>query len=252
MTIGSTSSVKCVVVSQSMFFPWIGMLEQIRLADIFVHYDDVKFSKGSFSNRVQLKNHTGISWMTVPLDGLKSSQKINEVSVKPHDAWAVSHLNKIKENLQESPFLADAMFLYQSVVKRSFDNLGELAKASMLQLAEYFEISTGTEFIDIGHLNIKGSGSERVLSVVNALGGSTYITGKGALNYLDHELFEQSGVEVKYMNYQQKPYPQLHGEFTPYVTALDLVANCGKEGARFIQSESLHWKDYKKEEYGKS
>ena len=36
-----------VVISQSMYFPWVGMLEQIRLADVFVFYDDVQFSKAA-------------------------------------------------------------------------------------------------------------------------------------------------------------------------------------------------------------
>ena len=44
-----------VVISQPMLFPWVGMFEQIRLADVYVHYTDVQFSKGSFVNRVQIK-----------------------------------------------------------------------------------------------------------------------------------------------------------------------------------------------------
>ena len=48
-----------VVISQPMLFPWVGMLEQIMLADVFVHYADVQFSKGSFTNRVQIKDSTG-------------------------------------------------------------------------------------------------------------------------------------------------------------------------------------------------
>jgi hypothetical protein len=57
-------------------------------------------------------------------------------------------------------------------------------------------------------------------------------------------MFECAGVEVRYMEYRCTPYPQLHGEFTPYVTALDLVANCGKDGRRFIQSEAINWKRF--------
>ena len=34
-----------VVISQPMLFPWVGMLEQVRLADSYVHYSDVQFSK---------------------------------------------------------------------------------------------------------------------------------------------------------------------------------------------------------------
>lgn len=44
-----------VVISQSMFFPGWVLLEQLKLADLYVFYDDVQFSKGSFTNRVQVK-----------------------------------------------------------------------------------------------------------------------------------------------------------------------------------------------------
>jgi len=56
-----------IVITQSMLFPWVGMLEQIKLANIVVHYDDVQYSKGSYVNRVQLKMPEGIKWMTIPL-----------------------------------------------------------------------------------------------------------------------------------------------------------------------------------------
>ena len=56
-----------VVVSQPMLFPWVGLFEQIRLADVFVHYDDVAFSKGSFFNRVQIKTlEVGSKWFNGP------------------------------------------------------------------------------------------------------------------------------------------------------------------------------------------
>ena len=55
-----------LVISQSMYFPWVGMLEQIRLADVFMHYDDVQLARG-FYNRVQVKTAQGARWLTVPL-----------------------------------------------------------------------------------------------------------------------------------------------------------------------------------------
>ena len=66
-----------VVVSQPMFFPWVGMFEQIRLADAYVHYTDVQFSKGSFVNRVQIKTADGFRWLTVPLKNVALGQNID-------------------------------------------------------------------------------------------------------------------------------------------------------------------------------
>ena len=61
------------------------MFEQIRLADAFVHYSDVQFSKGSFVNRVQIKTSAGIRWLTVPLEKLKLGQRIDEVRISYQD-----------------------------------------------------------------------------------------------------------------------------------------------------------------------
>jgi hypothetical protein len=46
------------------------------------------------------------------------------------------------------------------------------------------------------------------------------------------------------MDYRLDPYPQLHGDFTPYVSALDLIANCGVSGRDRIRSGTLYWKEF--------
>ena len=46
------------------------------------------------------------------------------------------------------------------------------------------------------------------------------------------------------MGYQKIPYPQQYGEFTPYVTGLDLVANCGLDGRNIIKSLAIKWVDF--------
>ena len=70
-----------IVISQPMYFPWVGILEQVQLSNIYVNYEDVQFSKGSFSNRVQVKTQSGIKWLTIPLKKLVLGQLINEVEI---------------------------------------------------------------------------------------------------------------------------------------------------------------------------
>ena len=68
-----------VVISQPMYFPWAGILEQVRLSNVFVHYEDVQFTRGSFSNRVQVKTEKGMHWLTVPLKNFILGQQINKL-----------------------------------------------------------------------------------------------------------------------------------------------------------------------------
>lgn len=233
-----------VVISQSMYFPWVGFLEQLRLANVFVRYDDVQFSKGSFTNRVQIKTAIGPRWLTVPLGGLHLGQCIDEVRLDERRDWRRKHRDMLGEAYREAPFVADMLALVDRVFERPFTTLSELSYASVEALADYFGVWAHLRLIDASALGIGGGSSQRVLDITRAVGGTVYITGHGALNYLDHASFDAAGIAVRYMKYLRLPYPQLHGAFTPYVSALDLVANCGREGARYIQSTAIDWKDF--------
>jgi hypothetical protein len=233
-----------IAISQPMLFPWVGMLEQIRMADTFVNYPDVQFSKGGFVNRVQIKTSRGMNWLTVPLHGLRLGQKINEVKINDQNNWRNEHLQMLSDAYADSPYVSEMLNLVESVYARDYKNIGSLSEASELALCEYFGIGSHGKFLSSENLGIEGSGSRRVLDIVRALGGDTYLTGHGASKYLDHEAFELAGVRVEYMDYAKTPYPQLHGEFTPYVSALDLIANAGSSGINFIRPISIYWKDF--------
>ena len=234
-----------VVISQSMLFPWVGLLEQVQLADVFVHYDDVQISNGrSFVNRVQVKTDQGSSWMTIPLRDRRAGQLIDEVRIEPTSKWKRQHLDLLRRSFAASSYKQDALGLAEEVFEAEHETLGGLARASVLALVRYFGLGQGTRFLHSNELRIAGGGSERILSIVRKLQGQIYITGHGASRYLDHERFEMDGVQVEYMRYQCLRYPQAHGAFTPYVTGLDLVAHCGRDGARFICSKTVPWRNF--------
>lgn len=233
-----------VVITQSMLFPWVGLLEQVRLADIVVHYDDVQFSKGSFVNRVQLKLPGGPKWMTVPLTGLRLGQSIDEVLVDNTKNWRGAHSQLLTTALQGAPRFPEAIELLRDTYANPAAAVGEVARRSFMSAVDYFGLRTGRDFVHAKDLHIRGDGSERVLAIVKELGGTVYVTGLGARNYLDHERFEREGVAVRYMNYRLTPYPQRHGAFTPYVSCLDLVANMGKAGKTLVHSESMDWRTF--------
>jgi hypothetical protein len=140
------------------------------------------------------------------------------------------------------------MALIESVYGQSIKTIGELSRASLKACCEFYGLNIGTTFVESWELGVNGASSQRVLDIVKTLGGKKYITGLGARNYLDHQIFEEAGVRVEYMDYQKIPYNQLHGDFTPYVSILDLIANRGKGGVEVIQSGTIYWKDYLKHE----
>lgn len=237
----------CVVISQPMFFPWVGMFEQFRLADVYVHYDDVQFSKGSFTNRVQIKTARGnTTWLTVPLPTLHLGQAIRDVRVDPDGDWKRRHLAFLEQAFRGAAHADDALGIVRAVYAEPFDDLASLAQASMAACWRYYGMEHGKRVLVSSAMGIGGSSWPRVLETVKAVGGDTYVTGHGAAGYLDHEAFEAAGVRVEYMRYEKRPYAQLHGAFTPYVSILDLIANEGVAGRVVIASSTVHWKGFRK------
>ncbi len=235
-----------LVISQSMYFPWVGFLEQIKLADTFVHYDDVQHTKG-FYNRVQVKTEHGVKWLTVPLRNRHQGQKIDEVLVDDRVDWRKQHYDVLRKSYSKAPFLKEMLTIIDRVFSEDINTLSDVSRASVIALSDYFDLSETTRFIPSLNLATNTRGSFRIQSICVALRAKTYITGHGARNYLDHDAFDASGIRVEYMNYRKIKYPQMHGEFTPYVTALDLVANRGREGAQVICSDTVYWKEFMNE-----
>lgn len=229
-----------VVISQPMYFPWCGLINQIKLSDIFVHYDDVQLSKG-FYNRVQVKRENKLDYITVPIKNKKQKLFINEAEIYYEDDWVSGHRKILENSFKFSDYKNDALEIFDKVHEKPFQSLSELGIKSIMEVADYFGLLEGREFIRSSELNVPGQGSQRLLDIAKKVNCTKYITGHGALNYLDHEIFERENIEVRYMLYRIKKYEQSYGNFTPYLTSLDAIANLGKKSLSILESSSVNW-----------
>ena len=209
------SSKKTVMISQSMLFPWVGFFEQIKNSDIYVRYDDVNFSKGSFTNRVQIFNEQGKSWLSLPIKNFKMGDKINDLEVNESIDWKQKHFNILSSFYRDSKYYDDLIELVDKTYSVNSNKISDISFHSILNTLEYFELANGIDFFDSLNLGIAGKSSQRVFEIVSSLNGSTYLTGHGAKNYLDHELFEKNNIAVEYINYSKTEYNQRKKLFDP-------------------------------------
>ena len=56
-----------VAAHQPHFIPWLGYLDKLAKADLFVVMDDLQYEAQNFQNRQRLKLAGGAHWLTVPL-----------------------------------------------------------------------------------------------------------------------------------------------------------------------------------------
>jgi hypothetical protein len=229
-----------------MFLPWIGLFEQMRLADTFVHYDDVQLPQGrSFMSRVQVKTATGVNWLTAPIDRNRSGRLISETFLLADREWRRVHLQTLKHCYGKAPYFRQMFELAGEIYGHTEDNLARFNRNALERIAAFLGLSP--RFCASSELGIGGASTERLLALCVHFRANNYITGLGALDYLDYSEFESAGIVVRYMAYQKRRYEQSHGEFTPYVTIFDAIAHCGRQTSDLLRSESVYWKDYVEE-----
>jgi WbqC-like protein family len=234
-----------VAINQPCYLPWRGHFALMKAADVFVFYDDVQFTSNtsrSFFARVQLKTAAGRRWLTVPVrKSGRFGQRIDEVGIAEDSRWRARHVAAIREAFREAPFAAAVEPVLGALTGTAWARLAELTIATTRLMAEL--LGVGVDTLRSSLLGIDGGGSARVLAICRALGATRYVTGHGALDYLEHEAFEAAGIAVEYMDYDLSPYPQLHGPFEPYVTALDVLANTGAEAAAHVRGRTVPWRE---------
>ncbi len=224
-----------------MFLPWIGLFEQVRLADVFFHYDDVQLPQGrSFMARVQIKTADGVAWLTAPLDRKRSGKLINEV-VFAADDWRERHLKTLRHAYGRALHFAAMFDLVEAIYRHQTESLAEFNIHATETIARCLGFMP--EFRRSSQSNVGGASTQRLVDLCVAAGADTYVTGHGALNYLEYDKFETRGIAVRYMDYKRTPYPQLHGEFTPYVSILDAIANVGTAARDLVASPSVPWRN---------
>jgi hypothetical protein len=233
--------VKTVVVLQPQFFPWRGVFEQIRLADEFVHLDDAQFQKGGFTNRVQLKTANGPLWLTVPVLRHGSLPPIAEVEIDYKSDWREKHLRTFAMNYARAPFAAQAQKIMSEVYAERPRTIAELDVAALERCCA--ELDLHPAFTRASETPVDGAKTDRLVALLVPRGTTCYVTGRGALDYLNEPQLAAAGIEVRVMEYTRRPYPQLQGAFDPHVSILDAIANLGREAAAALDSPAIPWRD---------
>jgi len=193
-------------------------------------------------SRVQLRSGNGISWLTVPIDHTKSGKLINEIVLVDREQWRRKHLRMIQHAYAKRPYFNLMFELVEKIYSQPADHLAEFNITAIEEIARWLRLAP--RFMRSSQMDVAGASTERLVDLCAATNSDIYVTGHGALNYLNHQQFEDKNISVRYMDYRKVPYDQGHGEFTPFVSILDAIANCGERARDLMCSEATYWRHF--------
>lgn len=213
-----------VTIHQPQFLPWLGYLDKIDQADVFVVLDTVQYKKHEWQNRNRIRTAQGWQWLTVPVRHT-FGQRIHEVRIDETSDWRARHLRALVLSYGKAPFQQRYAEGLRRLYARSSDRLATVNLATIRWLLEGFGITTPLRLAS--EMMLREEPTDRLIDICRAVGATRYLAGAGARAYLDVPRFEASGIALDVQEFQHPTYPQCYAPFVPGLSAVDLLLNCG-------------------------
>lgn len=215
-----------IAILQPGFLPWLGFFDLLRRCDVFVYYDDVQFDKHGWRNRNKIKTQSGEMWLTVPvIHSSRHGQKILDVKIDNDQNWGKKITRSIYQSYAKAPYLELLYPELEKVILKNWVNLVDLNYAVTKLLMMWLGINRHIYYSSL--LDVTGDKTGRILNICKMFNANMYISGNAAQTYLDLILLNKHGIDVQWQNFSHPEYPQLHGDFIPYLSALDYLMNVG-------------------------
>ncbi|MFV1975673.1 MAG: WbqC family protein [Candidatus Scalindua sp.] len=221
-----------ITIHQPQYLPWSGYFDKIDKADVFVILDNVQFKKNEWQNRNRIKTAQGCQWITVPVL-YRLPEKINEVRINNKTNWSRKHLQALITNYSKSNYFDNYKNFFENIFNCNWDRLVDINIEIIKFLISALEIKT--RLVMASDLKLREEPTERLIDICKTLNGNKYLAGKDGNKYMNLELFDKEGIEVIFQDFKHPVYNQLFGDFEPYLSAIDLLFNCGDNSIEILR-----------------
>lgn len=216
------------------YLPFSAFFYKMFSSDILVLADDFQYTTHGLINRTKIKTSNGPNWLTVPvLTKGYSGQLIRQVRIDVSQNWGKRHWRTLKVNYAYAPYFEKYAPFFETLYSREWTHLLDLN----LQFIEYVraEFDIARKFVLSSDLSLSGTGSRRLMEMLEKLGCDTYCTEVEFQQYLSVDEFRSRGFEVEFLAFSGPEYHQLFDSFTPGLSFVDLLFNEGDEALKIIR-----------------
>ena len=207
---------------QPYFFPYIGYFQLISSVDLFVLYDNIKYTKNGWINRNRMLQNGKDVIFSLALK--KDSDSLNvcqrELSI---DFNREKLLNQIKGAYFRAPYFAQTFPLVEKIIEFDETNLFLFLHNSITKTCEHLNIKTEiviSSGIPIDH-SLKNQ--EKVLHFCEAIGTKTYINAIGGVELYSSKNFLERGINLKFIQTKPFHYKQFDNEFVSWLSIIDVM-----------------------------
>ncbi len=207
------------------------------MSDIFVYLDNVQYTPRDWENRNKVKTSNGPIWMTIPVKA-EYLALIPDVTIDNTQKWQKKHLQILRHSYGKAPYFKEweepLRLIYEEA---ALTHLMDLNIALTDFLLDAFNLKK-PKIVRASQLEVSSTGSDLLLDICKAVGGTTYLSGPHGREYIKKDTFVAENITLQWHEYDHPKYPQLHGGFVGNLAALDLLFNCGPDGREILLTSS--------------
>ena len=232
-----------VAIHQPNFYPWLGFFDKWVQADVLVLLDDVQFPKtgGVWTNRTGILYQGERTWLTASIDrAFHGVREIREIELARDPVWLERLMRKFEHAYAGAPKREEARTLLAADLFGAQSLLIDLNLDSLRRIGTTLGLDEG-KIVLSSSLGVKARSTERLVAIVEKVGGDVYLCGGGADGYQRDEMFADLGIEVRYQNFQHPTYRQsVDSPFVSGLSILDALCFVGIDGVnRLLKSGRL-------------
>ena len=214
-----------VAIMQPYFLPYLGYFQLMRMADLFVIYDNIQYTKKGWINRNRFLANSGERTMTLPLKKDSDYLNINQRSIS-QSFEARKLLETIKQSYKRAPYRDTGLAILEEILEFDNPNLFSFIERSLHLLSRRLKLETQIIRSSDVKADHQLKGQERVLSICQALKASVYINPPGGKDLYSAESFRKRNISLRFLAPSLPRYTQTRPGFIPGLSILDVLMNC--------------------------
>lgn len=211
-----------LAIMQPYFLPYIGYFQLIASVDKFVIYDNIKYTKKGWINRNRMLQNGADKIFSIPLAKASDRLDIVEREISP-DFSRQKLLSQFRGCYLKAPYFEDVWPLIESIVLFQDENLFRYIENSIVLICDYLDIDTEIIVSSTVAANHDLISQDRVLALCEALGANTYVNASGGMELYSKEIFQQKGINLKFIQSKSFEYAQFNNDFVPWLSVIDVV-----------------------------
>lgn len=207
---------------QPYFFPYIGYFQLIAAVDLFIVYDNIKYTKKGWINRNRMLQNGKDLMFTLPLKSDSDTLDVCERELAA-DFNRDKLLNQFKGAYRHAPYFELAFPLVEQIVRYEETNLFRYLHNSIIRTCEYLGITTEIRTSSAIAIDHALKSQDKVLALCEAVGANSYVNAIGGMELYSKKTFQDKGVELKFIQSKPFEYPQFDREFLPWLSIIDVM-----------------------------